>query len=106
MTTATLTSKGQITVPKQVRDQLHLSTGDRVRFLTDGEGRVVMVPATISITELRGCLPAPAFPGAARHTAPVLGARGSPDDFLAANSSSPPGTHLTPRRRRASSAHT
>jgi antitoxin PrlF len=59
MPIATLTSKGQITVPKQVRDQLHLSAGDRVRFLTDGEGRVVMVPATISITGLRGCLPAP-----------------------------------------------
>jgi antitoxin PrlF len=59
MATATLTSKGQITVPKEIRDQLHLSTGDRVRFLTDGEGRVVMVPATISIAELRGCLPAP-----------------------------------------------
>lgn len=62
MTTATLTSKGQITVPKEVRDQLHLSTGDRVRFLSDGEGRVVMVPATISIAELRGCLPVPARP--------------------------------------------
>lgn len=58
MATATLSSKGQITVPKEVRDQLHLSTGDRVRFLTDAEGRVVMVPATISIAELRGCLPA------------------------------------------------
>jgi AbrB family looped-hinge helix DNA binding protein len=62
MTTATLTSKGQITIPKQVRDQLHLSTGDRVRFLADGEGRIVMVPATISIAELRGCLPAPSHP--------------------------------------------
>ncbi len=59
MATATLTSKGQITVPKEVRDQLHLSTGDRVRFLTDDEGRVIMIPATISIAELRGCLPAP-----------------------------------------------
>ena len=59
MPIATLTGKGQITVPKQVRDQLHLSAGDRVRFLTDGEGRVVMIPATIPITELRGCLPAP-----------------------------------------------
>jgi antitoxin PrlF len=59
MATATLTSKGQITVPKEIRDQLHLSTGDRVRFLTDSEGKVVMMPATISIAELRGCLPAP-----------------------------------------------
>jgi len=62
MTTATLTSKGQITVPKEVRDRLRLSTGDRVRFLADGDGRVVMIPATISITELRGCLPAPTHP--------------------------------------------
>jgi AbrB family looped-hinge helix DNA binding protein len=59
MATATLTSKGRITVPKKVRDQLCLSAGDRIRFLSDGEGRVVMVPATILITELRGCLPAP-----------------------------------------------
>ena len=59
MATATLTSRGQITVPKEVRDRLHLSAGNRVRFLTDGEGRVVMVRATIAITELRGCLPAP-----------------------------------------------
>lgn len=62
MTTATLTSKGQITVPKEIRERLHLSTGDRVRFLTDGEGQVVMVPATISINALRGCLPAPTRP--------------------------------------------
>ena len=62
MTRATLTSKGQITVPKQVRDHLRLSPGDRVRFLTDGEGQVIMIPATIAITELRGCLPAPARP--------------------------------------------
>jgi antitoxin PrlF len=62
MITATLTSKGQVTVPKEVRDRLHLSTGDRVRFLADGDGRVVMIPATISITELHGCLPAPTRP--------------------------------------------
>ena len=62
MATATLTSKGQITVPKEVRDRLRLSTGDRVRFLADGEGRVVMVPATIAVADLRGCLPAPARP--------------------------------------------
>jgi antitoxin PrlF len=62
MATATLTSKGQITVPKAIRDRLSLATGDRVRFFVDDEGRVVMVPATISIRSLRGCLPAPPRP--------------------------------------------
>jgi antitoxin PrlF len=62
MTIATVTSKGQITIPKEIRERLHLATGDRVRFLTDPDGRVAIVPAKISITELRGCLPAPARP--------------------------------------------
>lgn len=35
---ATLTSKGQITVPLEVRRQLQLTAGDRVMFLLDGEG--------------------------------------------------------------------
>lgn len=42
MTTATLTSKGQITVPKEIRDKLHLEQGDVLRFelLPSGELRV------------------------------------------------------------------
>ena len=42
MTEATLTSKGQITIPKAVRESLGLATGDRVEFVATDQGFVVM----------------------------------------------------------------
>jgi len=40
----TLTSKGQITLPSQMRQALNLAAGDRVRFFRDDEGRIIMAP--------------------------------------------------------------
>ncbi len=57
---ATLTSKGQITIPKAVRDTLKLHVGDRLEFLVDADGSVRIVPATRSVTELKALLPRPA----------------------------------------------
>ena len=54
MTTATLTSKGQITIPVEVRQALHVDTGDRVEFVQVEPGRFEMVAATKSVTELKG----------------------------------------------------
>lgn len=59
---ATLTSKGQITIPKPVRDALHLRTGDRVEFVLDADGTVRLLPITSSVTALKGMLPKPAKP--------------------------------------------
>ncbi len=42
METTTLTSKGQLTLPKAVRDKLHLKTGDRLRVEVTKDGRVVL----------------------------------------------------------------
>lgn len=56
---ATLTSKGQITIPKAVRDSLKLHVGDRLEFLVDPDGSVRMVPATRPVTELKSLLPRP-----------------------------------------------
>ena len=42
MPTATVTSKGQITIPKRVRDALHVKPGDRVDFVIEDGGRVVV----------------------------------------------------------------
>ena len=59
MSEAKMTSKGQITVPKDVRQKLGLKPGDRVRFLLEADGRVRLMPAKRDISELVGILPKP-----------------------------------------------
>lgn len=61
MSAATLTSKGQITLPKSVRDRLRLQSGDRVEFVETGAGFMVL-PATRDLTELKGMLARPKRP--------------------------------------------
>ena len=56
MVTATVTSKGQITIPKDVRSSLHLHVGDRVAFIVCGHGEAVMKPVTRSVDEVFGRL--------------------------------------------------
>lgn len=53
MPQAKVTSKGQITLPKLVRDALGLATGDRVAFVEDAGG-FRLVPANRDVRELRG----------------------------------------------------
>ena len=58
MATATLTSKGQMTVPKEIRDLLGLESGDRIDLVPDGNGGVAMRKAPIrSVTDLFGRFP-------------------------------------------------
>jgi AbrB family looped-hinge helix DNA binding protein len=59
MPVATLTSKGQTTIPRDVRRHLGLKPGDKLRFVLDDDGRVVIVAATLPVAALRGVLPAP-----------------------------------------------
>jgi AbrB family looped-hinge helix DNA binding protein len=54
MTTATLTSKGQITIPVEVREALGVDTGDRVEFVEIAPGRYEFIAATKSVTALKG----------------------------------------------------
>lgn len=54
MSTATLTSKGQITIPAEVRRVLNVQTGDRVEFVQIEPGRFELVAATRSVRELKG----------------------------------------------------
>ncbi|MCH8924636.1 MAG: type II toxin-antitoxin system PrlF family antitoxin [Proteobacteria bacterium] len=62
MSTSTLTSKGQTTVPKDIRRHLGLKPGDKIRFLVEDDGRVVILPATLHLRDLRGSLPKPSKP--------------------------------------------
>ncbi|MBA2730902.1 MAG: AbrB/MazE/SpoVT family DNA-binding domain-containing protein [Euzebyaceae bacterium] len=62
MSTATVTSKGQVTIPAEVRRNLGLKTGSRVDFVRMDDGTYELVPATGTVTALKGCVPAPARP--------------------------------------------
>jgi AbrB family looped-hinge helix DNA binding protein len=54
MSTATLTSKGQVTVPAAVRRALNVKAGDRIAFVQVEPGRFEAVAATRSVRELKG----------------------------------------------------
>ena len=84
MTTATLTSKGQITIPADVRRALNVQTGDRVEFVQVEPGRFELIAATRSVRELRGMFGKPSRSVSieemnrtiAEHGARVAGPRG------------------------------
>jgi AbrB family looped-hinge helix DNA binding protein len=59
MSTATITSKGQITIPSKVRADMGLVTGDRVEFIRMEDGHYAVVPASHSIKSLKGIVPRP-----------------------------------------------
>ncbi len=54
MTTATVTSKGQITIPAEVRQALQVDAGDRVEFVQVEPGQFLVVAANRSVKELKG----------------------------------------------------
>lgn len=60
MSTSTLTSKGQATIPSDVRKRLNLHPGDLPEFVIDQDGRVLVLPAGVDASELAGMLKRPA----------------------------------------------
>ena len=54
MKESTLTSKGQITIPKVVRERLHLEPGDKVYFDVRDDGSVLMVACNEPVEKLFG----------------------------------------------------
>jgi antitoxin PrlF len=60
MAAATMTSKGQITVPQEVRRRLKLETGDRVEFVELPDGAFAIRPAIHDVRALKGLLLRPA----------------------------------------------
>ena len=59
---ATITSKGQVTLPKDLREALNLSTGDKLCFVLSGKNEVRMIPKHMPVQKLKGILPAPDLP--------------------------------------------
>ena len=57
MPTATMTSKGQITIPVDVRTALGLHPGTKIDFVEFEKGQFAIRPRTASIRDLEGCIP-------------------------------------------------
>lgn len=62
MATATVTSKGQITIPAAVRSALGVGEGDRIEFIETAPGRFEIVAVTQPVTRLKGLVEAPVKP--------------------------------------------
>lgn len=62
MSKATLTSKGQITIPKEVRERLGVEAGDRVEFVEQERGVYKVVAATRDVRHLKGLVQKPRKP--------------------------------------------
>lgn len=59
MATSTVTSKGQVTIPKVIRDFMDIQAGDRIHFMRDRHGNVVVKPATKKLSSLKGIVTKP-----------------------------------------------
>jgi len=58
----TMTTKGQVTVPRAIRERLGLKSGDKMSFTLLSDGTVVMRPKTRRMAELGGMLARPGQP--------------------------------------------
>ena len=56
MYTATVTAKGQVTIPVEVRKALNLKPGSKIMLFQDSDGDFVLRARSGSIMDLRGCL--------------------------------------------------
>jgi AbrB family looped-hinge helix DNA binding protein len=62
MATATVTSKGQVTIPPAVRTALGLDTGSQIEFVEIGEGQYAIMAAKTPVLALKGILRKPPQP--------------------------------------------
>jgi antitoxin PrlF len=77
MTTAKVTSKGQITIPIEVRQRLGIDAGDRIEFVEMAGGEFAIKPAVVDVRSLRGMLKKPAHPVSTERMREEIRRRGS-----------------------------
>ena len=56
MVQARLTGKGQVTIPKTIREHLRIDTGSKIDFVIDENGEVKVIPINIAVENLSGIL--------------------------------------------------
>ena len=52
MALATLTTKGQVTIPKAIRDSLRLNTGDKIEIIVTGKRQATLRPVSKKVDEI------------------------------------------------------
>lgn len=77
MATATMTSKGQVTIPAVVRAALGVDAGDRVEFVEVMPGRFELVAATLPVTVLKGMVRKPIAPVTVEDMNAAIAAQGA-----------------------------
>jgi AbrB family looped-hinge helix DNA binding protein len=76
MVSAKLTSKGQITIPANVRAALGVEAGSRLEFVETGKGQFAIIAATEEVQSLKGMLKKPATPVTIEEMNLAIAARG------------------------------
>ena len=59
MSTSTVTSKGQITIPVEIRNLLNIHTGDVLEFFVQDDGEIRLYAQSKDVTDLKNLLPKP-----------------------------------------------
>jgi len=77
VTVATITSKGQTTIPQEIRAYLGVHPGDKLEFLIDVQGQVVLTPLTSDVRELKALLPKPKKKVTVEQMNKIIAKRGS-----------------------------
>ena len=57
--TATVTAKGQVTLPVEVRRRLGLKPGSKLEFIVIDDGRLEAIPISETVSSLKGMVPRP-----------------------------------------------
>lgn len=77
MAVATVTSKGQITIPALVRAALGIDTGTRIEFVEISKGQFMLVPAVHPVESLKGLLRKPNQPVSIESMNEAIAAQGA-----------------------------
>jgi AbrB family looped-hinge helix DNA binding protein len=79
MAITTITTKGQVTIPKEIRDYLNLDTGSKVDFVIDENGIVTLIPLNVPVQSLSGILHRPGMKTATLEEMEIAIKEGSSD---------------------------
>lgn len=77
MSSATVTSKGQVTIPVDVRHRLGIESGDRIEFVEVADGEFVIRPVIQDVRALKALLKKPAKPVSVADMRDAIKKRGS-----------------------------